>query len=264
MSMQLKRLQKGLSPLIIVVFFAIVALALGGLVYWKEKEGSIEIANPPIDIGIEAPNLPFGGSESGQTGSKTKVDIDVPFTSQAPFGEWDDPRQQDGCEEASVIMAMHWVKGEAIKSKEAAKEEILTLSHYQEDNFGEYHDSSISDTAERLVKAYYKYENYELKNVTGADDIIAELEKGYIIIIPANGQALGNPNFTQPGPERHMLVIKGYDSRTSQFITNEPGTRKGENYKYKKDVLFNAIRDYPSGYHVPIEGVVKKMLVIKK
>ncbi len=36
----------------------------------------------------------------------------VPFTVQAPLGDWTDARQQDGCEEASVLMAMAWVRDE--------------------------------------------------------------------------------------------------------------------------------------------------------
>ena len=38
------------------------------------------------------------------------VYYDVPFTSQAPLAEWDDPLQQDGCEEASSLMAASWAK----------------------------------------------------------------------------------------------------------------------------------------------------------
>ena len=76
-----------------------------------------------------------------------------------------------------------------------------------------------------------------------------ELEAGHLVIIPTNGQALKNPNFTLPGPERHMLVVKGYDYETEEFITNDPGTRNGADYRYKKDLLFEAIRNYKTGFH---------------
>jgi hypothetical protein len=35
-----------------------------------------------------------------------------------------------------------------------------------------------------------------------------------------------------------MLVIKGWDS--NGFITNDPGTRKGRNYPYTYETLYNA------------------------
>ena len=77
-----------------------------------------------------------------------------------------------------------------------------------------------------------------------------------------NGQKLGNPFFTAPGPERHMLVVIGYDPEKLEFITNDPGTRQGEAYRYPVNVLWLAIRDYPTGDHEPITEVVKKMIVI--
>lgn len=61
-----------------------------------------------------------------------------------------------------------------------------------------------------------------------------------------------------------MVLIKGYDPATKQFITNDAGTQNGENYRYNETVFFNAIRDYPTGHHVPIVGVEKTMLVVRK
>ena len=85
-----------------------------------------------------------------------------------------------------------------------------------------------------------------------------------MVLVPTNGQALGNPYYRPPGPERHYLVIKGYDSRTEEFITNDPGTKRGQDYRYKQDVLFKAIRDYSSGYHEPIKDIRKVMIVVEK
>lgn len=188
----------------------------------------------------------------------------VPFAAQAPFGEWSDPRQQDGCEEVSVLMAMRWVAGAKSISKDEAKKEILAISDYEEKNYGGYHDTSAADTADRIIKEYFKYGKASVKYGIGAEDVIGELEQDNLIIVPANGRALGNPNFTPPGPDRHMLVVKGYDAAKDEFITNDPGTRQGENYRYKSSVLINAVRDYPSGNHLPIVEERKAMIVIEK
>ena len=70
---------------------------------------------------------------------------------------------------------------------------------------------------------------------------------GHPVIIPSAGRELGNPNFTGEGPIYHNLVIRGYTA-DGKFITNDPGTRKGEQYVYEQSVIMNAIHDWvPAG-----------------
>ncbi len=46
----------------------------------------------------------------------------VPYVSQVPTGEWNDPRQIDGCEEAVMAMAIAWARGGAdIPAEEARR-----------------------------------------------------------------------------------------------------------------------------------------------
>ena len=188
---------------------------------------------------------------------------DVSFAAQAPFGEWSDPRQQDACEEASALIAIKWALGESFTLAEA-KAEILKISKYQTDEFGEYRDTSAEDTLERIINGYFGYDKARLEKDIAKADIIKELENGNLIIVPTDGQLLDNPNFTPPGPERHMLVIRGYDYDTKKFIANDPGTRQGQNYNYPEDVLFRAIQNYATGYHEPIEKMEKVMIVVEK
>ena len=115
-----------------------------------------------------------------------------------------------------------------------------------------------------VIKDYFNYQNAALKNNISQADIITELQKGNVVIATMNGQALGNPYFTPPGPITHMLLIRGYDSARNVFITNDPGTRHGELYEYDADILFNAIRAYPTGNHEPITKVEKNVIVVWK
>lgn len=193
---------------------------------------------------------------------KKNILFDVPFTSQAPFGEWKEPAQHDGCEEASALMAVRWARGEGL-TKEEAKQEIIIASNYEKQQIGEFRDASLNDTAEIIIKGYFQYPGVKVKNVVSATDMVHELENGNLVIVPANGRALGNPNYTVPGPERHMLVIRGYDYALKEFITNDSGTRKGEGYRYPESIVFNAIRDYLTGYNLPIEEIKKRMIVIR-
>jgi len=191
------------------------------------------------------------------------INLDIPFTSQAPFGDWADPRQQDGCEEAASLMAVYWTQGKSLNPQEALKG-ILNISAYEEENFGDYHDTNTEDTVKRIIKGYFGYQKAEARKNITLQNIISEIMLGNAVIVPLNGQVNGNPYYTAPGPERHNLVIRGYDPKTREFITNDNGTRHGENYRYSQDVLFASIRDYPTGDHVPIIKIEKSMIVVKK
>jgi len=51
-----------------------------------------------------------------------------------------------------------------------------------------------------------------------------------------------NPYFSGEGPWYHMLVLTGYG--WWDFITNDPGTRRGAGYEYRFSTLLNAIHDW--------------------
>lgn len=191
------------------------------------------------------------------------INQEVLFSSQAPFGEWGDPRFQDACEEVSALMAVYWAE-DKILSPEIVKEKIIELADFQTKNHGNYIDTSAQDTVDIIFKEFFSYNKVEIVYDFDKQDMIDILENNQLIIVPTNGQALGNPNFTAPGPERHSLVIRGYDFTTKEFVTNDPGTRKGENYRYDEDILFAAIQDYPSGDHEPILENKKAMIVVSK
>ncbi|MCJ7827792.1 C39 family peptidase [Patescibacteria group bacterium] len=188
----------------------------------------------------------------------------VPFTSQAPFAEWDQTLFQDGCEEASVLMAISWAKNEPLGTPQEIKEKLLTMFDWEETTYGVAHDTSAADTADRLIKTYLQWPQVEARAITSPQQIAQEVVNGNLVITPMDGQKLNNPNFTDPGPERHMLVIIGYDPQKLEFITNDPGTRHGKDYRYPISVFWEAVRDYPTGDHEPIEKVEKEMIVINR
>lgn len=194
---------------------------------------------------------------------RPKMVESMPFSPQAPFGEWDNPIYQDGCEEAAVLMSIKWARGEGM-SFESAAQEIRKMALWQEKEYGYYQDTSVDDTVERIIKGYFGYDKVEIKKDVVLDDITGELKKGRVVIVPTDGQLLGNPYYTPPGPERHNLVIYAYDEDTDEFIVNDPGTKRGEGYRYGADTLYMAIRDYPSGYHESILKIEKNVIIIYK
>lgn len=188
--------------------------------------------------------------------------LDVPFTVQAPFGGWADVRQDYGCEEASILMVMHWVRGEALSAAQA-EQEIIAISEFEKERYGDFHDTSAEDTL-KVMKAYFGYENAFVKFDIDAQDIKAELAQGNAVIVPIDGTKVGNPYYTPPGPSKHKIIIRGYDDAAQEFITNDPGTKRGEGYRYKYEVLENALLDYPTGINEPITEIRAAMIVVKK
>lgn len=219
-----------------------------------------------LGLGItdqELASIPAADPQNNQEQQTRVVIPDVPFTPQAPFADWQDQRQQDGCEEASALMAIKWAQGESL-SREEALNEILGSSAYTQDHYGEYRDISARDIVDWIIKDYFDHNNARYEQSIQIEDIVSEVKQGNVVLTPMNGQKMENPHFTPPGPSRHMVLIRGYDPNTEKFITNDPGTKHGKLYEYDYDIFYNAIRDYPTGYHEPIDEVEKNMIVVEK
>jgi hypothetical protein len=185
----------------------------------------------------------------------------VPFAVQAPIAEWQDARQQDGCEEAAALMVHAWANGYGLDAV-SAKEKIIAISEYEQEHYGVFRDTSAKDTAERILKGYFGFTNWEIKENATLEDIKSAVAAYGLVIAPMNGQVLDNPYYTPPGPERHMIVVKGYDKEKREFITNDPGTKHGENFRYPENVFYAAIRDYSTGNEVPITGIDKTVIIV--
>lgn len=190
------------------------------------------------------------------------VEIKVPFTAQAPLGNWEDIKQGNGCEEASILMAYSWTKNQEI-NKEMAVSEISKMSDFSFKLLGHFHDISNEDTI-KLFREYFKFEDLFLEKNVSIENIKKFLAEGKIMIVAVNGDLLDNPNYQIPKPANHKLVIVGYDENSQEFISHDPGTSRGEGYRYNYEKLIEAITDYPTGYRESFEGVEKSMIVVEK
>jgi len=168
-----------------------------------------------------------------------QASLDVPFLSQAPFGIWD-PLHEDACEEASLIMVKHFLEKDGNLTSTSGDAEIRKMIQYEEQN--NYGISITLEQLNQIAKNYAGMQTGRVKNNATIEDIKKELAAGRPVIVPAAGKILPNPNFRNGGPNYHMLVIKGYDK--NGFITNDPGTRKGEGFRYAFNDLYNAIHDW--------------------
>jgi hypothetical protein len=183
---------------------------------------------------------------------------EVPFIAQAPYGDWSDQRFQDGCEEASMIMAAHWLSKQTL-DVHSATQEILRLTDWEIDTYGTYRDTSAEDTV-KILRDYFSIDSELWYTLTIADmkEIMAN---GGVILTPTNGAVLDNPYYTSP-PDHHMIVLVGYDDMSKEFITNDPGTKRGEAFRYKYQTVIDASQNYPTGDHVTTDTRTPAFIVI--
>lgn len=168
-----------------------------------------------------------------------QINLDVPFYPQAPDADWGMP-WQEACEEASLILAYYYATNQSL-SKAEFKDHIWGLVEWQNKNFGDYIHSSTSQNAE-MLKGYFEYDNFEIIENPTIEDMKRELAAGHPIVAPFAGRLLENPFFTAPGPYYHVFVIKGYDGKN--FIVNDVGTRRGENFMYSYENILSSLHDY--------------------
>jgi hypothetical protein len=189
--------------------------------------------------------------------------IAVPFTTQAPNANWDQDHEEF-CEEASMLMVGRAFQHRPIANATDAEQGLQQIKTWELDHLGFYFDTTAAETAQVVTGLYGL--KVQLKVNPSVNDIKLALANNELVIVPAAGRELGNPNFTAPGPIYHNFVIRGY-TNNGKFITNDPGTRKGEGYVYQESVVMNAIHDWvPSGDRtLPRQGDVangRKVILI--
>ena len=264
--MKRRKTRRKKSPIYIyIIMTAIIAVIIWA--YLDSQKIAKDLAGggsgQPVENSLTDNLANDSTNDSADLPSRVLLD-DVPFTSQAPTFEWSYPRQQDGCEEASILMAARWLEGKGFASSEDAKIEILKLSQLAEEMLGAFEESSVPDTQKLFARYIGKSTVGEIfANITIAD-IKAQLAKGKVALLPFDGRKLHNPYYTGEGPDRHFLVVIGYNDAKGVFITNDPGTRHGRHYEYPYQTLYDAILDYPTGKHIQYSGTSTRMLVVGK
>ncbi|MFH0829217.1 MAG: C39 family peptidase [Candidatus Kerfeldbacteria bacterium] len=173
-----------------------------------------------------------------------EFNLKVPFTSQAPHANWDTDHDEF-CEEAAVLMVGRYWQDRGIADKDEAEDALQQLKTWEVEHLGFYYDTTAAESASILTGMYDI--SFDLIEDPTVDAIKRAVVSGRPVIVPTAGRELGNPNFRQPGPVYHNLVIKGY-TKDGRFITNDPGTRKGADYVYDTAVVMNAMHDWvPKG-----------------
>lgn len=197
-----------------------------------------EEAPAVVDDVVEPPQ---GGAVTDLKQLPARINLAVPFTSQAPEKNWDQP-WQDACEEAAVLMLDAYYKDYGL-SPLFAKDEILRMVTWEE-TIG-WGGSINIDEVGVLATQFTGYPAPRVIENPTVEDIKEQLASGNPVLAVADGKALPNPYFSGEGPDYHALIIRGYTD--THFITNDPGTQHGENFEYTYGDLLSALRDWNDG-----------------
>ncbi|MFA6588127.1 MAG: C39 family peptidase [Patescibacteria group bacterium] len=242
---------------IIVTIFACLMIGTGIFVLKKDAIQARFFSDQPTELpqAIDvAQSQAENTSDTGQVlGEKVNVaatklpsqfNLAVPFVLQAPTANWDAVHNET-CEEAAALTVhYYWTK---VKNPTASQIEtqFTKLIKYQNKKFGDYKDTTAAQTAQ-FIKDVWGYKKVEVLPIKSWNDIKVQVKAGRPVILPTAGKLLKNPNFKNGGPKYHNLVVRGWLA-DGRIITNDPGTRKGNGYVYKPQILWNAIHDWNSG-----------------
>ncbi|MDX9913540.1 MAG: C39 family peptidase [Candidatus Moranbacteria bacterium] len=230
----------------LILILVLIGLSATGAIFFQLKE-KFSPSSVPLAINYnEAPSLQAKNlvNITADITLPEEVNLNIPFTSQAPAQNWSLPYQQF-CEEASVLMVNSYINNQPILNSNDADKKLLAIMDFEIKKFGFYEDTNVSETA-TIFKEHFGITKVEVVLNPTIENIKSALAEGRAIVVPLAGRELGNPYYQQPGPLYHMLVIKGY-KKNGDFITNDPGTKKGADFIYKADVIMKAIHDWNGG-----------------
>jgi hypothetical protein len=189
---------------------------------------------------VDKPKIPSVTAEQAPQAELPKsVNRAVPFFPQAPDGNWDLP-WEEACEEASLTLAYAYATGETL-TKDDFRQKVLDMVEWEKKTFGFYEDTTVAYAA-RILTEFLNFTDFEVMEDATVEKMKTALAEGDVIVAPFAGRLLKNPFYSGEGPVYHMLVIRGYDEEN--FITNDVGTRRGENFIYPYERIMEALHDY--------------------
>ena len=194
---------------------------------------------------------PLGGSppaSSGAVALPRAVALPVPFTTQAPLGNW--AARQHTCEEASLLMVDRYLLGDRsgrLINAQAADHAINQISLWKQ--AVDLTPKQVGQMAQLHMGWAYMVEPAQPAAMK------QQLALGRPLIIGVRTHGLGNPNY--PGyatnyeqPDwsvPHYVVVVGYDP-AGNFILNDPGITLGHGYRITFHQLMHAIDDLDGAY----------------
>lgn len=209
------------------------------------------ITSPRIEKTVEKTAIP------------DEINLKVPFMVQAPNANWD-KTHEEACEEAAILMANRYFLGREITGAEDIEQGLQEIIAWEMQNLGFFESTTADETVKvlnQMLNSMPTGRQVKTKTITNpsVDDIKQAIADNKLVLVPSAGRELHNPFYKSPGPLYHFLLIKGYTG--TQFITNDPGTKRGENYPYDFATVLSANHDWNGG---DVPNGAKTMIVVSK
>ena len=169
--------------------------------------------------------------------------INVPYTSQAPAGNWSEP-WGNACEETSIYMVSSFYANDPIK-RDAAIKNIKNILAVKNKDFKVSKDESLQEISDLIKALGFPWTTKIVENPT-EEQLKQELSANRPIIVPVYAPTLT----TNDGQDYHVMVLIGYDDATKTFIVNDPGVANGQSRHFPYDKFMQAIHDLnQKNYH---------------
>jgi len=184
-----------------------------------------------IAIGATIVNLPRPVQD--------KYSMSIPFTTQAPLGDWDNNKD---CEETSVLMVKAFFDGnttERLPVNEVVTQ-LTAMKVWEDENLGYNRDTGARATA-RLAEEYVGL-NVEYIEEFIIDDLKRALSEDKPVLLPMDASLLGNARYPAGVPFYHMVVITGFNG--DNFFVHDPGTESGRGNIYSFETLKYSAADW--------------------
>lgn len=260
-------LKKAKFPKYIILAIAVAGILVAGFFVYKRafsKEAVLDQNKAELPIAKTVKPISATVSSSPTTTAETKIvqeapaelNLEVPFTSQAPMANWD-RTHEEACEEAAVLMANRFFRGESISGSEDAERGLQDIIDWENKNLGFFESTTAQETT-RVIEEMLGLKTEIVFNPK-SEDIKNAIANNKLVIVPSAGRELGNPFYKAPGPLYHMLLIKGYT--VDKFITNDAGTKRGENYPYEVETVLSANHDWNGG---DVESGKRVIIIVSK
>ncbi len=174
-------------------------------------------------------------------GEPKTATLDVPFTSQAPAGDWSEP-WQNACEETSIAMVASFYSGEVGMTPEEASADIRKILDVKNRVIGTSSDESV-ETISRLIAELGEPWTSRVVIDPTIRQLEKEIEARHPVIVPVFAPTLHNKKYEAGEPDYHVIVLIGYDQARKEFIVNDPGTVSGNGLRFSYDALMDAMHD---------------------
>jgi hypothetical protein len=238
----------------VLLLVVVVVVSATGTVLVKHALGTGVSGTPDLSrlppVTEVTPPLPSPTDSSTPTPSPPLTPLPaafrlgVPFTTQAPNGDW--TKHQNSCEEANLLMVDAYWKGNRAGTLDpvAAEKGIADLVAWQLKNWGS-EDDLTNQRLGQLAAEYYGYQ-YEVVPIT-EEAMKRSIVNGIPVVLGVTTHGLGNPHYPNfqthhlvPGYSvSHYITLVGYDDQG--FILNDPGITPGHGYHVIYSQLLFAI-----------------------